>query len=66
MGMTGENVSNHVDEEVYAGDGERCLRLKKLQLVTVEQSLTQIKQNSSVFLVKREHHGALRTPETSD
>ena len=52
--MAGENAENDVDEKSTATMVPRNMRLKKLQLVTGEQSPMRIKLDRLTFLVRRE------------
>ena len=52
--MAGENVANDVDEKSTSMMVSRDMKLKKLQLVTGEQSPMRIKLGSLTSLVKRE------------
>ena len=66
MVMTGENVSNDVDEEVYVGDGEEVLQARQTSGGDPgEQSPMQIKQDSMEFLAKRKLHGLCELLKTS-
>ena len=63
MVMAGEDVANDVDDEVYVCDGVEGKR----QLETGEESPLRIKQDSLIFLVKREqqeHCAPLYRPQT--